>query len=65
MVIVTALGLPYLDLPESTAEWIGWIIMMDGWSNVGFYFFANISPNRGLAFGKTPWARQTSSASLP
>lgn len=53
MVIVSALGLTYLDLPDSTAEWIGWILLMDGWSNVGFYYFANISPNRGLAFGKS------------
>ncbi|EXJ86754.1 hypothetical protein A1O3_03708 [Capronia epimyces CBS 606.96] len=51
MVIVTALGIPHLDLPDSTAEWLGWIVMMDGWSNVGFYFFGNVSPNRGLAFG--------------
>ncbi|EXJ78678.1 hypothetical protein A1O1_09080 [Capronia coronata CBS 617.96] len=53
MVIVTALGIPYLDLPESKAEWLGWIVMMDGWSNVGFYFFGNLSPNRGLAFGRS------------
>ncbi|CAG9990386.1 unnamed protein product [Clonostachys byssicola] len=53
MVIVSALGLPYIDMPDSTAEWIGWIILMDGWSNVGFYFFGNMSPNRGLAFGKS------------
>lgn len=53
MVIITALSLPYLDLPDSTAEWLGWIITMDGWSNVGFYFFGNLSPNRGLAFGKS------------
>lgn len=53
MVILTGLGLPYLDLPDSTAEWLGWIVMMDGWSNVGFYFFGNWSPNRGLAFGKS------------
>lgn len=53
MVIVTALGLPYLDLPDETAEWLGWIVRMDGWSNVGFYFFGNVSPNRGLAFGSS------------
>uniref|UniRef100_A0A8H7K676 Uncharacterized protein n=1 Tax=Bionectria ochroleuca TaxID=29856 RepID=A0A8H7K676_BIOOC len=53
MVIVSALGLPYIDMPDSTAEWIGWIILMDGWSNVGFYFFGSMSPNRGLAFGKS------------
>jgi hypothetical protein len=53
MVILTGMGLPYLDLPDSTAEWLGWIVMMDGWSNVGFYFFGNVSPNRGLAFGRS------------
>lgn len=53
MVILTGMGFPYLDLPDSTAEWLGWIVMMDGWSNVGFYFFGNVSPNRGLAFGRS------------
>lgn len=53
MVILTGMGLPYLDLPDSTAEWLGWIVMMGGWSNVGFYFFGNVSPNRGLAFGRS------------
>jgi hypothetical protein len=53
MVILTGMGLPYLELPDSTAEWLGWIVMMDGWSNVGFYFFGNLSPNRALAFGES------------
>lgn len=53
MVIVTALGFSHLDLPEKTAQRLGWVIQMDGWSNVGFYFFANFSPNRGLAFGQS------------
>jgi len=53
MVIVTGLAMPHLDLSDSAAERIGWIVMMDGWSNVGFYFFGNLSPNRGLAFGRS------------
>jgi hypothetical protein len=53
MVIVTALGFSYLDLPDSTAKRLGWIITLDGWSNIGFYFFGNISPDRGLAFGQS------------
>ena len=42
---------PTWTFPIRLAEWLGWIVMMDGWSNVGFYFFGNLSPNRGLSFG--------------
>ena len=42
-----------LNISERTARILGWIIMLDGWSNVGFYFFSNFSPNRGLAFGES------------
>lgn len=52
MVILTCLELPYLDLPDATAERLGWIVMMGGWSNAVFYFFGNWSPNHGMAFGK-------------
>lgn len=51
MVTAIAFGLPLLNISERTARILGWIIMLDGWSNVGFYFFSNFSPNRGLAFG--------------
>ncbi|UZJ57630.1 hypothetical protein CBS101457_006950 [Exobasidium rhododendri] len=51
MVIVTALAFSHLDLPDSKAHWLGWIVTLDGWSNVGFYFFGNLSPNRALSFG--------------
>jgi styrene-oxide isomerase len=51
MVIGVAFGLPLLDFKYKTAKWLGWIIVLDGWSNTGFYFFSNFSPNRGLAFG--------------
>ncbi|WP_206677312.1 styrene-oxide isomerase StyC [Caulobacter sp. SSI4214] len=51
MVIGVAFTLPLLDFKERTARILGWIIALDGWSNVGFYFFGNFSPNRGLAFG--------------
>lgn len=53
MVIGVAFGLPLVDFPERTAKILGWIIVLDGWSNVGFYFFGNLSPNRGLAFGES------------
>lgn len=51
MVILTALSIPKLGIPDGIAEWLCWIIKMDGWANVGFYFFANLSPNRGQALG--------------
>jgi styrene-oxide isomerase len=51
MVIGIAFALPLLDFKLSTAKILGWIIVLDGWSNVGFYVFGNLSPNRGLAFG--------------
>ena len=51
MVIAVAFVLPMLDFSEKTAAILGWIIVADGWSNVGFYFFGNFTPNRGLSFG--------------
>lgn len=54
MVIAVGLVLPHLDFSEKWGRIWGWIILLDGWSNVGFYFFSNFSPNRGLAFGTTP-----------
>ncbi|MDZ4078444.1 styrene-oxide isomerase StyC [Hydrocarboniphaga sp.] len=51
MVIAVAFVLPLLQFKEKTASLLGWIIVLDGWSNVGFYFFGNFTPNRGLSFG--------------
>jgi styrene-oxide isomerase len=53
MVIGIAFILPLLDFSTRAAKRLGWIILLDGWSNVGFYFFGNLSPNRGLAFGES------------
>lgn len=53
MVIGVAFILPLLDIAAKTARRLGWIILLDGWSNTGFYFFGNFSPNRGLAFGSS------------
>lgn len=54
MVIAVASVLPHLDFSEKWGRIWGWIVLLDGWSNVCFYFFSNFSPNRGLAFGTTP-----------
>lgn len=53
MVLGVAFTLPLLDLSKRMAQILGLIIVCDGWSNVGFYFFSNFSPNRGLAFGES------------
>jgi hypothetical protein len=51
MVIAVAFVLPRLDFVEATARRLGLIIVLDGWANIGFYFFGNFTPNRGLSFG--------------
>lgn len=51
MVIALAFGIPTLGFTQKTARLLGLILVCDGWSNVGFYFFSNFSPNRALAFG--------------
>ena len=51
MVIAVAFVLPHLQFAEKKAKILGYIVVLDGWANVGFYFFGNFSANRGLSFG--------------
>lgn len=51
MVIAVAFVMPGLRVAEKTKALLGWIVVCDGWSNVVFYFFANLAGNRGLSFG--------------
>lgn len=51
MVIGIAFVLPMLSMAEKKARLLAWIIVADGWANIGFYFFGNFTPNRGLSFG--------------
>lgn len=51
MVIAVAFVLPLLEFSQAKAKLLGYIIVLDGWANVGFYFFSNFTPNRGLSFG--------------
>jgi len=51
MVIAVAFVLPMLDFTQKMANRLAFIIVADGWANVGFYFFGNFTPNRGLSFG--------------
>lgn len=50
MVIAVAFVLPYLQFSEKMEKILGYTIVLDGWANVGFYFFGNLSGNRGLTF---------------
>lgn len=50
MVIAVAIVLPYLKFASKNEKILGNIIVLDGWANVGFYFFGNFAPNRGLMF---------------
>lgn len=51
MVIAVAVVLPRLDFSEKKARLLGWLVILDGWANVIFYFFGNFAPNRGISFG--------------
>lgn len=51
MVIAVALVITRVDFPERKARLLAWVVILDGWSNVIFYFFANFAPTRGLSFG--------------
>lgn len=51
MVIAVAFVLPMLSFADKTASRLGYIIVLDGWANVAFYFFSNFTANRGLTFG--------------
>lgn len=51
MVIVVALALPIVGFADRKTKILAWIVTLDGWGNVIFYFFANFSDTRGLSFG--------------
>lgn len=51
MVIAVAFVLPTLNFSEKMAKILGYIVILEGWGNVVFYFFGNFTPNRGLSFG--------------
>lgn len=59
MVIAIALVLPALKFEVKKAQWLGWLVVADGWANVVFYFFSNFAPNRGLSFGANGFGEGT------
>jgi len=44
-----ALLMGKLELAGSRASWVGWGLIVVGWSNTLFYWAANFSANRGLS----------------
>lgn len=54
MTIAVAFVIPHVNFSEKWGNIWGWIVMLDGWSNVLFYWGSNFAPNRALAFGDTP-----------
>jgi len=57
MVIAAAAALPHVQLPEKEKKRLAWIVALDGWSNVIFYFFGNFAPSRGLSFSKNRFGK--------
>lgn len=49
MIAGFALLMGKLELRGSRASWVGWGLIVIGWSNTLFYWAANLSANRGLS----------------
>lgn len=54
MLILFALALPKFPLGAHTVQRISLGFILIAWSNVLFYIFGALSPNRGLALSETP-----------
>ena len=55
MIGVAALLVHHLGITGSRANWIGWGMIITGWANTIFYWAGNLSQNRGLSVGTTPF----------
>lgn len=44
-----------LALTGKRAQWVGWGMIITGWANTLFYWAGNLSANRGLSVGTTPY----------
>lgn len=51
MVIAVGVAAIFMSFGEKWGRILAWIVILDGWSNVVFYFFGNFAPSRGLSFG--------------
>lgn len=55
MVAGVALLMGRLGLEGRAAAWVGWGMIITGWGNTIFYWAGNLSANRGLSVGSTPF----------
>ncbi|RJF89369.1 hypothetical protein D3874_22315 [Oleomonas cavernae] len=51
LIIVVALLLPVLKVPDRMAGRLSWMLVGTGWANTLFYWAALVSANRALTFG--------------
>lgn len=54
LVIVIALALPKLELPETTQRFVAYGFIYVAWSFTVFYWLGNAAGNRALSFGDNP-----------
>ncbi len=55
MIAVMALVMRRLHMSGRQAFWVGWGMVITGWANTVFYWAGNVSSNRGLSVGETPF----------
>ena len=55
MIAGAALLMNHLALEGREATWAGWGMIITGWANTVFYWAGNLSQNRGLSVGATPF----------
>jgi hypothetical protein len=55
MIAGVALLMGRLGLTGRAAGWVGWGMIVTGWGNTIFYWAGNLSANRGLSVGSTPY----------
>ncbi len=55
MMIVVAMCLSKLTMSPGKLRFIFWSFVLTGWGNTLFYWFGNLSMNRGLSVAATPY----------
>ena len=55
MMAGVALLMTRLELSRTRALWVGWGMIVTSWGNTVFYLAGNLSQNRGLSMGDTPF----------
>ncbi len=64
MIAGVALLMDRLNLTGRAAGWVGWGMIITGWGNTIFYWAGNLSANRGLSVGATPFGEGDAAGAL-